>query len=336
MPTPPTVTVIIPVRDDAVRLRGCLESIADNLYAGPTPEVIVADNGSKDPSPQVALAAGAKVLALPGLPVAEMRNRAAAEASGDVLVFVDADHILAADWISIAVDCLHDPTVAGAGSPYFAPAGGTWVQDAYERLRVRPVGRPDVEWLGSGSLAIKSAVFREMGGFDARLETCEDVDLCNRMRQRGWRVVADEGLYSTHLGDPSTLRALYFGELWRGRDNLKVTLRGPITARALPSLLIPLVNLAALVAIPVGLASWPWGGKIAVVAALLVLMGATALRVTRMAFNAGGGLSEILQDVPVAFVYELARALALVTKATHKTRRERAEKASPAVSPSDG
>ena len=48
----------------------------------------------------------------------------AAEARGDILVFVDADHILASDWIAIAIDCLKDPTVAGAGSPYYAPAGG--------------------------------------------------------------------------------------------------------------------------------------------------------------------------------------------------------------------
>lgn len=336
MPVQPTVTVIIPVRDDAERLRGCLASIAANKFGGSPPQLVVADNGSVDDSPNVAAAAGATVLLLPGLAVSEMRNRAAAAAVGEILVFVDADHILASDWIAIAVDCLKDPTVAGAGSPYYAPAGGTWVQDSYERLRVRPEGRPDVEWLGSGSLAVRASVFREMGGFDSRLETCEDVDLCNRMRRAGWRVVADEGLYSTHLGDPRTLRALYFGELWRGRDNLRVTLRGPLTPRALPSLLIPIANLGALIGIVLGILLLPWGGRLVLAGSIMVLVASTVLRVARMAWNAGGPIGQVVLDVPIAFVYEVARSMALVTKATHKTRRERAEQTSPVTGGVDG
>ena len=51
-----------------------------------------------------------------------------------------------------------------------------------------------------------------------------------------------------HLGAPSKLRRLFLGELWRGRDNLRVTLRGPLTLRALPSVLLPVANLGALLA----------------------------------------------------------------------------------------
>ena len=36
-------------------------------------------------------------------------------------------------------------------------------------------------------------------------------------------LVADPRLRNIHLGDPSRLRALFFGELWRGRDNIRVT-----------------------------------------------------------------------------------------------------------------
>ena len=109
-----------------------------------------------------------------------------------------------------------------------------------------PAGVLQVDWLGSGSLAVWREVFEKVGGFDSRLETCEDVDFCQRLRRNGYGLWSDDRLRSVHLGDPRTLRALFFGELWRGRDNLKVSLRGPLTPRALPSVLIPLTILLLL------------------------------------------------------------------------------------------
>ena len=62
------------------------------------------------------------------------------------------------------------------------------------------------------------------------------------------RLVADEALASVHYGDPRTLRAVYAGEKWRGRDNLRVTLRPPMNLRSALSALQPLVTVAVLVA----------------------------------------------------------------------------------------
>ena len=73
----------------------------------------------------------------------------------------------------------------------------------------------------------RSACSTTVGGFDAQLTACEDVDLCNRLRQAGHRIVADPAMRNVHYGDPSTLTALFFGELWRGRDNLQRDLPRP-------------------------------------------------------------------------------------------------------------
>jgi hypothetical protein len=59
-------------------------------------------------------------------------------------------------------------------------------------------------------------------------------------------------MVSVHYGDPGTLKALFLGELWRGRDSLKVTLRAPLTLRSIPGVAIPLLTLASLVWIPIG------------------------------------------------------------------------------------
>ena len=43
-----------------------------------------------------------------------------------------------------------------------------------------------VTWLGSGNMAVRRSAFEEVGGFDTTLETCEDVDLCRKLRARGY------------------------------------------------------------------------------------------------------------------------------------------------------
>jgi len=314
------LTFVIPVRNDARRLQLCLDAIAENAGA-PYTHVIVADNGSTDDSRTVAAAAGATVQTLPRYRVGELRNLAAGAASSPLIGFVDADHLIDSGWIAAALDIFDAPDVAAAGAPYSAAPMANWIQRAYDRFRPRLHSAQPVDWLGSGNLIVRREAFERVHGFDTSLESCEDVDLCNRLRAAGYRLVADPRLRSVHLGDPATVRALFFGELWRGRDNIKVTLRGPLSLRALPSLVIPVANLAALVVAAAGLVIdyRMTGGALFVFAVL------TALRAARMSIGRTGlGVREATANVLVAAVYELARALSLVTRATHRTRRETA------------
>ena len=321
----PQVTFVIPVRDDAARLRRCLQSIRGNDYPADRVEIVVADNGSDDGSADVARAAGAIVLDLPALSVAQLRNAAAAAATGDVLALVDADHEIEKDWIASAVETLRQPAAGAVGAPYLTPSGASWVQRAYGRLRVRAGGTREVEWLGTGNMALRRAVFFEAGGFDTTLETCEDLDLCIRVRAAGYRVLSDERLRSAHLGDPATLGAVFFGELWRGRDNLRVTLRGPFSWRALPSLLIPVLEVVLLAAGVAGLVLAPRLGAWLPLACAAGVLALVALRCVRLTLNGGRpAVREVAANFLVAAAYDLARALALVVRVGHRTRRERA------------
>src|SRR5262249_26721652 len=231
------------VRDDAARLARCLERVRSNRGRGVAIEVVVVDNGSRDGSAAVARGAGAVVIEAPGVAGAEMRNRGASAATGDAVAFVDADHEIESTWARVAIAALASGRVGAAGAPYHAPQNGTWVQRTYDTLRTRVAGRRDVEWLGSGNLAVRADAFREVSGFDTTLETCEDVDLCQRLRAAGYRVLSDDRLRSVHLGDPATLAALFRSELWRGRDNLRLALRGPLSWRGVPSVAIPVADL---------------------------------------------------------------------------------------------
>jgi hypothetical protein len=148
-----------------------------------------------------------------------------------------------------------------------------------------------------------------------------------------------------HLGDPSTLGKLFRSELWRGRDNLRVSLRYGLTLRGLPSVVMPVLELICLAVAPLALAaalvlaqsqpppmpspqppSSALGGgltsalALAIVglAALAVPLALTALRVLRMARWGGlRGPLDLARAFIVAGTYDLARALALLARARH-------------------
>jgi GT2 family glycosyltransferase len=321
MPDAACLSFVVPVRNDARHLEVCLASIAADTGGMPHAEVIVADNGSTDESAQVAGKAGARVLDLPGLSVAELRNRAAHVASGSLLAFVDADHAIAAGWSASAREALTDPSVVAAGAPYHPPADGTWVQRTYNGFRDHAPAPADVEWLGSGNLVVRRETFMARGGFDTSLRTCEDVDLCRRLRDAGGRIRCEPRMRTVHFGDPATLRALFVGELWRGRDNVRASFRGTPTWRSLPGTLIPLVDLLLVVATVAGLVSASGPGVAVAGAALAAMAALASLRASVVARRLrAGSPASLAQAFTVAMTYDVARALAAVWPHAHAAR----------------
>jgi hypothetical protein len=314
-----TVSFVIPVRNDAVRLDRCLASIRRNSFPSGEVEIIVADNGSVDDSASVAVRHGATVLSLPTLRLGALRNRAAAAATGRILAFVDADHEIVDTWIAAAVEAFESPDVTAVGAPCWPPPDGTWVQRAYDRLRSHPEGLHRTEWLGSGNLAVRTAAFRDLGGFDTSLETCEDVDLCRRIRGAGRGVWADGRLRNTHLGDPATLADVFRGERWRGRDNIRVSLRPPRSWRGVISGLLPVVLIVATAATVASFVILPWAGPWWLAWSALVMLGVLGLRVVR-----------VIRHLPppawpgvilVGLAYEWGRAAAVLGRAAYASRR---------------
>jgi glycosyltransferase involved in cell wall biosynthesis len=313
------VSFVIPVKDAAPHVRRCIASIVANDFPRDQIEVIVVDNDSSDGSAEAAIDAGATVLRSSARSVAELRNQAARLARGSILAFVDADHEIDREWVRTAVDVLSAADIGATGAPCMTDPSPNWVQRQYDALRTKPVAREEVQWLGSGNLAIKKDVFADIGGFDAQLTACEDVDLCNRLRAAGHRIVADPAMRNVHYGDPKTLTALFYGELWRGRDNVRVTFRGPKTFRQLRSALIPIVDLLAIVA---GLAALLLGYPALAVACWLAVLGLIALRAVLILRRLSRpGVKDAAQALAFATVFDMAKALALLARGSHRARR---------------
>jgi GT2 family glycosyltransferase len=171
-----SIAVIIPARNAERVLPRTLAALSGAR------DVVVVDNGSRDATAAVALAHGARVVheARPSRPGA--RNAGARATSADRLVFLDADCVPDAGWLAAMDRALDEHALAGGR---VIVAGDASAAERFDTLwRLRQESTIAEGWSGSGNLAIRRALFDELGGFDERFRHAgEDVDLCLRAGQ---------------------------------------------------------------------------------------------------------------------------------------------------------
>src|SRR5439155_21783909 len=89
------ISVVVPAFNEERLLPGSLSSIRAAMEGivrrGWESELIVCDNNSTDRTAEIARGAGAQVVFEPVNQIGRARNRGAAAASGDWLIFIDAD-----------------------------------------------------------------------------------------------------------------------------------------------------------------------------------------------------------------------------------------------------
>ena len=200
----PTLSVIIPVLNGARFLPKCLECLRQSTT--PLVECIVVDDGSTDVSAAIAEAAGVKVLRTRGhAGPASGRNQGAAHATGDVLVFLDADVCVRPGTLAlIRARFENDPSIDALFGSYDDEPGDPGFVSQYKNLLhhyVHKSGHTEAVTFWSGCGAIRRAVFQAAGGFDERYSrpSTEDVELGYRLRAAGRRIVLDPGIQVKHL-----------------------------------------------------------------------------------------------------------------------------------------
>ena len=232
------VSIIIPAFNEEKYLPICLDSISKLDWPKQDLEVIVVDNGSRDQTCRIAESWGAILLKDSTKNVSGLRNLGAGKATGDILAFVDADCVVAEDWLSAASKYFTDYKVSAWGSPPDIPENSTWVQKAWLIVRQKEKDVGNVDWLESMNLFVRKDIFLKTGGFDETLVTCEDVDFSYRVSRFG-RIMADRSIKVVHLGEAATVKVFIRKELWRGKGNFQGVLSHGLSLKELPSLAIP-------------------------------------------------------------------------------------------------
>jgi len=199
--SPVAITVIIPVLNEGKRIEGTLRSI---LALGPD-EVIVADGGSSDDTQEIACRYARLVVTKPGRGV--QLNAGAAEARGEILLFLHADARLGPDALDLIRKAVWEPGVRG-GCLSIAYEGDDWTArafTAFARLR-RRVG----VIYGDSGIFCQRHVFEELGGYQP-WPILEDYEFYRRLRRRGQLALLDETI---EVSDRRWRKAGLVGALW--------------------------------------------------------------------------------------------------------------------------
>ncbi len=96
----------------------------------------------------------------------------------------------------------------------------------YRHLDADPSLTRDVDWVSGAAVWLRRAALDDVGGWDERyFMYMEDVDLCWRLRRRGWRVVYEPAARVTHVQGVSASRRPYRMILEHHRSAWRFTLR---------------------------------------------------------------------------------------------------------------
>jgi glycosyltransferase involved in cell wall biosynthesis len=310
-----TVSVIIPVLNAERYIDGCLGALARLNTPREQFEVIIIDNGSSDAT--LAKAAGFKkelrlsVYSRPGVNISALRNHGTARASGRLFAFLDADCVVSGEWMNKGIAAFSGVTrPAIAGSRYLIPPDSTWVGRAWNLNKSNKQVEGNVEWLPSGNMFVSKSVFNEVGGFDERIQTNEDYELCQRIRERGYSVFSDPGIEVVHLGTPQTIASFFGKERWHGRDVFKVFLESGTKFKNLKAVSYALFYLAAILGIILGSALALFAGSLTL---LTISLFAIIFVPAGLAVRNTGGVNGLTAGLGVLYlVYGIARAACIL------------------------
>lgn len=188
------VSVVVPAFNEERLLGDSLAAIREAMRvfdeAGWASELIVCDNNSSDRTAEIARAAGATVVFEPVNQIARARNAGAGRASGEWLVFVDADSYPGMPLFRDAAEAMRSSRcLAGGATVAFEtrdPVIRLWI--AFWNALSRTA-----RWAAGSFIFCEARAFRELGGFSEELYAGEEIDLSRRLkrlaRRQGKRMV---------------------------------------------------------------------------------------------------------------------------------------------------
>jgi len=183
-----TISVLMPAFNEAQGLASSLAAVRAAMQVfharGWTTELIVCDNNSTDATADIARAAGATVVFEPVNQIARARNCAAAAATGNWLVFVDAD--------SEPSPALFGDVATAIASGGVLAGGSTVAMDDTRLWARAMVGSWNwtsrlTRWAAGSFIFVRTDAFRGVGGFSHALYASEEIDLFRRLKRAARR-----------------------------------------------------------------------------------------------------------------------------------------------------
>lgn len=211
------VSVVILNWNGGDYVRNCVKSVLETEFPRHLIEIIVVDNGSTDGSsaelirrlyPQIKLIKNEKNLGF-----CAGNNIGVKNASGNLIVLLNNDVVVNKRWIKDLMKMAKDPEVGIVGCRLYYPETRIIQSNGFDMKWLgfwEAIGSgeidngqfnhvKDVDFVSGAAFAIKSELIDKVGLFDSELYAyCEDLDLCYRARNAGYRVVTSDAIVYHH------------------------------------------------------------------------------------------------------------------------------------------
>ncbi len=197
------ISIIIPAFNEDKNIARCLDVVRNQTDGRGDCEIIVVDDGSTDATRQVAQAHGARVLAQSNHGAATARNFGVQNASGEIVLFIDADCVPDPNWVAAMTAPFAESAVVGVGGMKqthqraFMPR---FIQMEFDYRYDQVRAHRYIDFIDSGTAAYRRDIFLKNNGFDARLADAEDVELSFRLSEQGFKMAfaRDAIVYREH------------------------------------------------------------------------------------------------------------------------------------------
>ena len=227
---PPSVSVIIPCRNEEKTIHLVLDAIHAQTYPRELQQVVIADGFSEDrtreqiesfktshPDLVVMVVNNPKRIIPAGL------NAAILASSGDLIVRMDAHSIPNPDYVALCVDALERNVAQNVGGVWdIQPGSNSWIARSIAAAAGNPLAVGDARYRFTDKAAYvdtvpygsyKRELFHQIGLFDETLLANEDYELNTRIIQSGGKIWLDPKIRCVYFAR-SSLRALsqqYYG-----------------------------------------------------------------------------------------------------------------------------
>ena len=186
------ISFIVPAYNEEQCLAETLDALhATGVALDEAYEIVVADDGSTDQTAAIAGQKGAILVSVANRQIAATRNSGARMATGDWLIFVDADTVVNVEVVQAAVQAMRSGAVGGgAGIRFDEPV------PVYARFFLRIVVRIfRVTGLATGCfLFCTRAAFTAVDGFDERYYGAEEIVMSRALKRQGKFVILKQAV----------------------------------------------------------------------------------------------------------------------------------------------
>lgn len=186
------LSFVVPAHDEEALIGDTLRTLRASADAAGVPyEIIVVNDASTDRTAAIATAAGARVVDVNVRQIAAARNAGAKVATGDTLIFVDADTWVPPATIRAVVEARRAGVIGGG-----AVVRADEPMPRYGRV-LMPISvwiLRTCRWAAGCFLFAERAAFEAVGGFDERLYASEEIALSRALKRRGRFVILPESV----------------------------------------------------------------------------------------------------------------------------------------------